>query len=123
MINLKRTLTPIRLAIPSLLALSATAAWTPTVTTLETGFSASVNPANPATCNVGYCNVSEPSKTIHFLSMYYDGSSWHENSSEFVFTNCAGRSLPDIAGPGDEVVFIQATDSEGGLAYAGVTWE
>jgi hypothetical protein len=45
--KLKRTLAPIRLALPSLLALSATAAWTPLVTTVGTGFGAGYNIDDP----------------------------------------------------------------------------
>lgn len=54
----KRILKPVRLAIPTLLALSATAAWTPTESYAGTGFSAHATSTSSASLEVKYDRIN-----------------------------------------------------------------
>jgi len=75
MIKLKRKLIPISLAIPSLLALSATAGWTPLVTESGTGFDGYADSGG-----LVYGGYSRPGFQLncHFTGGYYPwgGGAW-----------------------------------------------
>src|SRR5689334_10175843 len=62
--NVKRRLLPIRLALPTLVAVSVTAAWSPTITTVGTGFSASYSTTTPEV-------FAQYSRTGFSLNLYY----------------------------------------------------
>jgi hypothetical protein len=124
MTKLKRSLTPIRLAIPSLLALSATAAWTPVTTIAGTGFGAGTNTQVPNAAVLGYYdNVAVP-KTLYLWSGYFGsgGGAWTEIEDEIKAN--IGRSIRVIGGvnnpPIGHAVASRSEVGGSGIGYAAI---
>lgn len=122
MTNLKRALIPIRLAIPSLLALSATAAWSPQITTSGTGFWAMAN-TSLGRVGAGYDRPGVPISAYSYAGWYPCGGGsitytfppgWFFGDDQAV---TCGQSHPPAC---TQVALI--TDGDSGTGSASIFW-
>jgi hypothetical protein len=113
------------LAVPSLLALSAAAAWSPQITTAGTGFSANITypAANTATLFVEYYDPGRP-KNINFSAGYFPtgGGSWQSLVNTWIYTDNQSMTYSSITSPPVATAAASASDGGSGTAYASVTW-
>lgn len=122
MTNLKRTLTPIRLAIPSLLALSATAAWSPQITTSGTGFY-----ADAGSLPFAGAQYDRPGVQINTYSYsgYYPcggGGIQYDDAPDYDFGDLKTVVVLEDH-PTACVLVGSITDFGSGTGYASLTWQ
>ena len=115
---------PISLAIPSILTLSATAAWTPLVTVTGAGFGAQYDAvSNPGDATTYYFWMNHPKNLYSYSGCYPSGG------GSFVYQTTAAWTFGDNVGVEAKKTHLPAgtliasiTDGGTGLANVSLTW-
>ncbi len=118
----RRTLRPARLALPTLLTLSAMAAWTPTESYAGTGFYTDVDASSTASVKAGYLNPGNPQEASYVAA-------WRNSSNQqWVVTQLEVRDLDNyyaiqapITKPPKDWAIAEAWINGSNYAYASVS--